>query len=141
MALSISGDDAAKKALSGLSAKAKIAADRGVAAVAHAFEAELKSNRVLQGVQNNGGRHIGPPGGFPNRRTGRLANSIQVEKVSGLAGFGYKVGPGMIYSRSLELGNPRWRSGVRYPFMGPTANYIRPKAQQIFTYTFRQNFR
>jgi hypothetical protein len=136
--LNISGDDAVKKALQRIPKLAAAAADKAVAMVAHAYEAELKSNRVLQGVQNNGRRHIGPAGGFPNRRTGNLARSIEVQHV----GLGtYKVGSGAIYSRSLELGNPKWRSGVRYPFMEPTAAFMRPKAQKLFTYYFRQNFR
>jgi hypothetical protein len=138
--ISISGEDAAKRALSDLPRKIQLAADKGVAYIAHAYEEELKSNRVLLSVQNNrkDGRHEGKPGGFPNRRTGNLARSIEVQR-KGLGA--YKVGSGAIYSRSLELGNPRWGSRVRYPFMGPVAQVLRPHAQRLFTHTFRQNFR
>lgn len=136
--LSISGADDAKRALEKILKKTPLAADRGVAAVAHAYEAELK--KVLNTVQNNGkGAHIGAPGGFPNRRTGRLSNSIRVENVGGLGTYARQVGPGMIYGRSLELGNPRWRSNVRYPFMEPVARVLRPAAQRIFTQEFKRN--
>ena len=135
--MSISGADDAKRAMEVYRKKLPLASDRGVAAVALAYENELK--KVLNKVQNSGkGNHIGPPGGFPNRRTGRLSNSIATNKIEGFGSYGREVGAGMVYARSLELGNPRWRSNVRYPFMEPVARVLRPAAQRIFTVAFKR---
>ena len=80
--------------------------------------------------------HIGANGSPPNRRTGNLSASMQMEPVVGLPGYAYKVFPTMEYARALELGNPRWKSGVRYPYLAPSANKVRLKASRIFTQAF-----
>lgn len=108
--------------------------------------------RETQGLLNNNAHtqsgkswipsgHIGANGSPPNRRTGSLSASIQMEQVVGLPGYAYKVFPTMEYARALELGNPRWKSGVRYPYLGPSANKVRLKASKIFTQAFLSKYK
>jgi hypothetical protein len=85
--------------------------------------------------------HIGGNGSPPNRRSGNLIQSMQIERITGLPGYGYKVFPTMVYARSLELGNPRWKSGVRYPYLAPSARIVRAKASRIFTQAFMSRYR
>ena len=30
----------------------------------------------------------------------------------------------MIYARAVELGHPRWKPGVKYPYLGPAASNL-----------------
>jgi len=62
--------------------------------------------------------------GKPSNVTGDLRRSIR-STIKGFANqYVATVGPYMIYSRALEFGNPRWRSGVKYPFVAPTATLM-----------------
>ena len=66
--------------------------------------------------------------GKPSNVTGNLRNSIPSSSRTEQEGFGvYKaiVGAGMIYARALELGHPNWRSGIKYPFVEPTATIMK----------------
>ena len=40
----------------------------------------------------------------------------------------------MVYARALEFGHPRWRSGVKYPFVAPTAKILSEnnKARDVY---------
>lgn len=114
----------------GLNAEA--AGIRATNAVALELEGDVKEN--LSRVQNSGGGgHIGPSGGFPNRRTGALASSIHIVPRIGLGNYTFEVGPSMVYGRILELG---WANGVNYPYMKPSADALRPRAKTIFTQAF-----
>jgi hypothetical protein len=85
--------------------------------------------------------HIGPRNGEgPNRGTGNLLTSMTFS--SSRKGFGTytaQVGAGAVYARALELGNPRWTSGVKYPYMQPALNGVvsSGKLSQILAYSFR----
>jgi len=85
--------------------------------------------------------HIGPrTGEGPNRGTGNLLTSMTFS--SSRRGFGTytaQVGAGAVYARALELGNPRWTSGVKYPYMQPALNGVvsSGKLSQILAYSFR----
>jgi len=85
--------------------------------------------------------HIGGNGSPPNRRSGHLRDSFQMQPKSGLPGYGYSVFPTMVYARSLELGNPKWKSGVKYPYLEPSARVVRAKASKIFTQAFLSKYR
>jgi hypothetical protein len=73
-----------------------------------------------QAKQNASGR----PG--PNVQTGNLRRSITTSKPE--KGFGttytVDVSATMVYSRAVELGHPRWKPGVKYPYLGPAANRL-----------------
>lgn len=43
----------------------------------------------------------------------------------GTSAWESRIYPTMVYSRALELGNPRWRSGTTYPYMGPAMDWAR----------------
>jgi hypothetical protein len=126
--------------LAKLKASGKLAeagALEGVRALAVEFEGRVKRN--LFQVQNNGVFHIGQTGDFPNRRTGNLANSFQREIREGFGDYSASVFPTAVYSRVLELGGGTnwrgepWGSEVKYPYMSPTYEQIRPDADRIFT--------
>jgi hypothetical protein len=85
--------------------------------------------------------HIGGDGTPPNRRSGHLRDSFQINPVSGFPGYAYKVFPTMVYARSLELGNPKWKSGARYPYLEPSARKVRAKANKIFLQAFLSRYK
>lgn len=126
--ISVEGLSAALNDLGVLGKKLDDALKFGIDQIALAVDRTVKTG-LLQ-VQNPGGPHIGGAGGFPNRRTGQLASSIQVK--SNRIGFGeYEstVEPGTVYARRLETG-AGW--SVNYPYMRPSADFIRPQAESIF---------
>jgi len=63
----------------------------------------------------------GRPG--PNVRTGNLRRSIITGAVKkGFAdSYEVEVSATMVYARAVELGHPRWKPGVKYPYLGPAA--------------------
>ena len=77
----------------------------------------------------------GRPG--PNVRTGNLRRSITSSKVNtGFSGlYSVDVSATMVYARAVELGNPRWKSGVKYPYLGPAANSLQSNGtlSRVFT--------
>jgi hypothetical protein len=85
--------------------------------------------------------HIGPRSGEgPNRGTGNLLTSMTFS--SSRKGFGSyvaQVGAGAVYARALELGNPRWQSGVKFPYMQPALTQLvrGGKLSQILAYSFK----
>lgn len=66
----------------------------------------------------------GRPG--PNVRTGNLRRSIKAE--TPIRGFGgtytSEVRATMVYARAVEFGHPRWKPGVKYPYLGPAAKRL-----------------
>jgi len=66
----------------------------------------------------------GRPG--PNVRTGNLRRSIKAEQPT--KGFGglytAEVRATMVYARAVEFGHPRWKAGVKYPYIGPAAKRL-----------------
>jgi hypothetical protein len=126
--ISLSGLEQALTQLGTLGTRLDIALKYGVDSIALAVQRTAQQG-LLQ-VQNPGGPHIGGAGGFPNRRTGQLASSVRTESIR--KGFGeYKatVQPGTVYARRLETG-AGW--SVNYPYMRPSADYVRQQAESIF---------
>lgn len=66
-------------------------------------------------------KHIGPSGSGPNVITGSLRRSIRTSVSAGFDSYIAVVGPTMEYARAVELGSPRWKSGVKYPYLEPAA--------------------
>lgn len=77
----------------------------------------------------------GRPG--PNVITGNLRRSITTSKAQkGFEGtYSVDVSATMVYSRAVELGHPRWKAGVKYPYLGPAAEKLRADGtlSRVFT--------
>jgi hypothetical protein len=126
--ISISGLDAALTQLRKYGNTLDEALKYGVDSVALGVERQVKKG--LMQVQNSGGPHIGGSGTYPNRRTGQLASSIRTNSTKrGFGDYEATVEPGTVYARRLETG-AGW--SVNYPYMRPSADYVRPQAESIF---------
>lgn len=77
----------------------------------------------------------GRPG--PNVQTGNLRRSITTSTPQ--KGFGtlytVDVSATMVYARAVELGHPRWKPGVKYPYLGPAAQSLQANGtlSRVFT--------
>lgn len=114
-----------------------------VALMAVAFEVERQAKiNALTGQHARGEGHIAGTGPGPNRVTGALIRSITTERKQGFDGmYSASIYPTMVYSRAVELGDERWKSGVRYPYLEPAAATVRKKARTIFTETLKRRLR
>ena len=94
-----------------------------VAAAANLIGADLENQmkRKIVGRHLPGTKTPSQPGSPPTSITTNLRTSIthEVERV-GFGTYIVKVGPTKIYARAVELGSPRWKPNVRYPFVQPT---------------------
>jgi len=133
--------------------KLEKASQFGVAQVALAIERETK---ILLFSRQNSGRYDGKganryrgheptkgDGQPPNRVTGALASSVHtVIRTVGFGSYVAEVGPTMVYARALELGNKKvWKSDVKYPYLRPAVDKVRPRANQIFVTNFMKKWR
>lgn len=109
------------------------AAVYGLSQVAFSVEAEAKKNFGPPHARGLG--HQAWAGQGPNVVTGALRRSIRTELKArqGFGSYEAKVFPTMVYSRAVELGNPAWKSGVKYPYLSPAAATVRRRANKIFT--------
>ena len=77
----------------------------------------------------------GRPG--PNVRTGNLRRSITTSSVQkGFTNlYTVNVSATMVYARAVELGHPRWKPGVKYPYLGPAASNLQANGTlaRVFT--------
>lgn len=65
----------------------------------------------------------GRPG--PNVRTGNLRRSITTHPMpKGFGTYTAEVRATMVYARAVEFGHPRWKPGVKYPYLGPAAERL-----------------
>ena len=92
-----------------------------------------------QAKQNASGR----PG--PNVRTGNLRRSIKTSMpIKGFEGrYTITVSATMVYARAVELGHPKWKPGVKYPYLGPAANTLKANGtlNRVFTGAFALRIR
>jgi len=90
------------------------------------------------GTPRSEGNNIVP--GKPSNVTGNLRRSIRSTTKGFNGRYTMVVGGYMVYARALEFGNPRWKSGVRYPFVAPTAKILfeNNKARNIYTNELRR---
>jgi hypothetical protein len=110
--------------------------------VALAVERQAKLNAAQGGTHKRGEPTSATPGSGPARVTGALQRSIHTEVArKGFGSYEAKVFPTMVYSRQVELGGGKWRSGVNYPYMIPAGRAIAPKANELFTSKFAQRWR
>lgn len=131
----VTNTSAVVNALANKAKKIDEAANAGVKAVAFAVQKQAKIN-AFTGKHKPGERHIVGTGPGPNVATGMLRRSISVRTKKGFGNYVASVGPTVIYARAVELGHPRWKSGVKYPYLVPAANTVRKKAKRIFVSTF-----
>lgn len=138
------------KSVDKLEEKAEKALEAAVMEVALAVERVTKqtlNNNPHRQVKNKSGKgshwepgeHIGGPGTPPNRRSGNLMRSVRAKKVQGFGSYSADVSPGMIYSRRLEVS--QGEGGFGYPYLRPSADRVRPKANKIATLAFMKHWR
>lgn len=112
--------------LSGLTAyelKLEKAGQLALTQAALAVERQAKLN-ANTGTHARGKGHTPGTGPGPNKVTGTLQRSINTEVRYGFGSYIATVGPSVIYARAVELGSPRWKSGVRYPFLSTAVGYM-----------------
>jgi hypothetical protein len=117
--------------------KVEKAGEVGIKQAALAIERQAKLN-ANTGVHPRGQGHIKGTGPGPNVVTGTLRRSITTEVRYGFGTYIATVGPTVEYARAVELGNPRWKSGVRYPFLIPAVGYLvgNGTLNRVFTRAF-----
>lgn len=117
-----------------VAAQADAAARANVAAGAAALEKAAKGN--FSGSHRRGGPHIG--GDRPNIVTGTLRRSIRHDPITrlGLGDYATRVGPSVIYARSVELGNKPGMKG--YPYFEPAFEQIHPVFEAIAVRNWRR---
>lgn len=105
------------------------------AALALERQAKLNANT---GTHPRGQGHIPGTGPGPNKVTGTLQRSINTQVRYGFGSYVATVGPSVEYARPVELGSSRWKSGVRYPFLGPAVGYMvnSGNLNRVFTLNF-----
>jgi hypothetical protein len=105
------------------------------AALALERQAKLNANT---GTHPRGQGHTPGTGPGPNKVTGTLQRSISTEVRYGFGSYLATVGPSVEYARSVELGSPRWKSGVRYPFLSTAVGYMVKSGNlnRVFTMNF-----
>jgi hypothetical protein len=110
------------------------------AALAVERQAKLNANT---GTHKRGEGHIPGTGPGPNRVTGTLQRSINTQTRYGFGSYVATVGPSVEYARAVELGSPRWKSGVRYPFLSTAVGYMVSSGnlQRAFTLNFMRLMR
>lgn len=131
-------DQAAERAMALIARQAYVNAKKN---------ADSASNPPLRVTGRNGRQyyryhpHISPGDGRgPNRGTGNLLTSMTYSSSrQGFLSYTAEIGAGAVYARALEYGNPRWSSGVKYPYMEPAINSLVSSGQlsQILAYSFR----
>jgi len=105
------------------------------AALAVERQAKLNANT---GTHKRGEGHVPGTGPGPNKVTGTLQRSINTQVRYGFGSYIATVGPSVEYARAVELGSPRWKSGVRYPFLSTAVGYMVSSGnlQRVFTLNF-----
>lgn len=122
-----------------LLAKADVAARYAIGQVALEVQAQA-GNNAKTGHHPLGQGHIPGTGPGPNTVTGRLIQSIDINLVKGFNGYVATIGPGAVYARAVEMGHPKWKSGVKYPYMIPAGKTVKKKASKIFANAFNRKW-
>jgi hypothetical protein len=121
-----------------MDAKIEAAAMKALGYLGVAYQAEAQAN--ANGPFNSGGPHIPWDKPGPNKRSGNLIRSIRptLPIRKGFGSYSVSVGPSMVYAMAVELGHPKWKSGVNYPYMKPAYDAMLPKAKRIFTNSYKR---
>jgi hypothetical protein len=108
------------------------------------FQCALKIEDQAKQNANTGSHSRGTPrvpgtGPGPNIITGNLVSKIVGQRpVKGFKGYSATVDSSAEYARAVEQGSPRWKSGVKYPYMEPAAQALinNGTLSRIFTGAF-----
>jgi hypothetical protein len=108
------------------------------------YQCSLKIEAVAKlnantGAHAKGEGHIPGTGPGPNVVTGNLVSKIVGQRpVKGFKGYSATIDSSAEYARAVEQGSPRWKSGVKYPYMEPTARALinNGTLSRIFTGAF-----
>jgi hypothetical protein len=113
------------------------AAQIAIATAGFAVQRQAQKN-ANTGTHKRGQGHIPGTGPGPNVVTGALRRSIRTDVKYGFGNYVAVVGASTEYARAVELGSPRWKSGVKYPYLAPAAiELIRNGSlNRIFTAAF-----
>jgi hypothetical protein len=99
-------------------------------------EAKRNANTGAHGPSEG---HIPGTGPGPNVVTGNLVSKIVGQRpVKGFRGYSATIDSSAEYARAVEQGSPRWKSGVKYPYMEPAAQALinNGTLNRIFTGAF-----
>ena len=120
----------------------ELAAEYGVAMAGLAVERQAKIN-ANTGTHKRGEGHIPGTGPGPNVVTGNLRRNIRTDVRYGFGSYVATVGSYAEYARAVELGSSRWKSGVKYPYLGPAAETLRTNGtlNRVFTQAFARKMR
>jgi hypothetical protein len=111
------------------------AANYAIGMAAALVEREAKKN-ANTGTHPRGAGHIPGTGPGPNVVTGNLRRSIYSQTKIGFAGsYIAEVGASMVYARAVEMGHPKWKSGVKYPYLVPAAESLKKSGALNRTFT------
>lgn len=111
------------------------AARYAIGMAAALVEREAKKN-ANTGTHPRGQGHIPGTGPGPNVQTGNLRRSIYSQTKVGFAGsYIAEVGASMVYARAVEMGHPKWKSGVKYPYLVPAAESLKKSGSLNRTFT------
>jgi hypothetical protein len=120
----------------------EFAAEYAVAMAGLAVERQAKLN-ANTGTHKRGQGHIPGTGPGPNVVTGNLRRSIRTDVKYGFGSYVATVGAYAEYARAVELGSSRWKSGVKYPYLGPAADTLRKNGtlNRVFTQAFARKMK
>jgi hypothetical protein len=96
------------------------AAQTAIATAGFAIQRQAQIN-ANTGTHKKGTPRIPGTGPGPNVVTGALRRSIRTDVKYGFGNYIAVVGASTEYARAVELGSPRWKSGVKYPYLAPAA--------------------
>ena len=113
------------------------AAQTAIATAGFAIQREAQKN-ANTGTHKKGQGHIPGTGPGPNVVTGALRRSIRTDVKYGFGNYVAVVGASTEYARAVELGSPKWKSGVKYPYLAPAAEQLirNGSLNRIFTAAF-----
>jgi hypothetical protein len=117
--------------------KLEQAAQTAIATAGFAIQRQAQKN-ANTGTHKKGQGHIPGTGPGPNVVTGALRRSIRTDVKYGFGNYIAVVGASTEYARAVELGSPRWKSGVKYPYLAPAAIELimNGSLNRIFTAAF-----
>jgi hypothetical protein len=99
-------------------------------------QAKLNANT---GNHPKGTPRVSGTGPGPNVISGNLNSKIVGQRpIKGFKGYSATVDSSAEYARAVELGSPKWKSGVKYPYMEPAAQALinNGTLNRIFTGAF-----
>lgn len=113
------------------------AAQTAIATAGFAVQRQAQIN-ANTGTHSKKTGHILGTGPGPNVVTGALRRSIRTDVKYGFGNYIAVVGASTEYARAVELGSPRWKSGVKYPYLTPAAQGLIQDGSlnRIFTAAF-----